>query len=66
VYDSGSDSGKVPVSDSSKKSGTISGKNPGKRPGKKLGKELPDRGKTRVRMPSKTKMCKTRRLLCFE
>jgi hypothetical protein len=45
--------------------GTILGKNPGKRPGKKSGKELPDRVKTRVRRSGKTKMCNTKRLLCF-
>jgi hypothetical protein len=56
-----SDLGKVPGSDSGKESGIISGKNPGK----KSGKELPDQVKTRVRRPSKTKMCRTRRLLCF-
>jgi hypothetical protein len=65
VYDSGSDSGKVPGSDSGKKSGKISGKNLGKRPGKKSGKELPDQVKTWVRRLGKTKVCKTRRLLCF-
>jgi hypothetical protein len=59
------DSGKVPGSDSDKKSGTISGNNPDKRPGKKSGKELPDRVKTQVRRSGKTKMCKTRRPLCF-
>jgi hypothetical protein len=58
-------SGKVPDSDSGKESGTISGKNPGKRPGKKSGRELLDREKTRVRRLGKTKMYKTRRLLCF-
>jgi hypothetical protein len=64
-YDLGSDSSKVPGSDSGKESGTISGKNPGKLPGKKSGRELPDRGKTRVRRPGKTKMYKTRRHLYF-
>jgi hypothetical protein len=59
------DSDKVPDSDSGKESGAISGKNPGKHPGKKSGKELPDWVKTRVMRPGKTKMCKTRRLLCF-
>jgi hypothetical protein len=53
--------GKVPGSDS----GTISDKNSGKRPGKKSGKELADQVKTWVRRPGKTKMCRTRRLLCF-
>jgi hypothetical protein len=65
VYDSGSDSGKVPGSDSGKESGTISDKNMGKRPGKKSGKELPERVKTQVSRPGKTKTCNTRRLLCF-
>jgi hypothetical protein len=62
---SGSDSGKVPSSDSSKELGMFSGKNLGKRPGKKSGKELPDRVRTQVRRPGKTKTCKTRGLLCF-
>jgi hypothetical protein len=59
------DSGKVSGSDLGKELGTISGRKPGKRPGKKSGKELPDRVKTWVRRLGKTKMCKTRRLLCF-
>jgi hypothetical protein len=48
-----------------KELGTISGKNPDKRPDKKSGKELPDWVRTQVRRTDKTKMCKTRRLLCF-
>jgi hypothetical protein len=50
-----SDSGKVSGSDLGKESGTILGKNPGK--------ELPDRVRTWVRRPGKTKTCKTRKLL---
>jgi hypothetical protein len=64
-YGSGSDSGEVSGSDSGKELGTISGKNLGKRSGKKSGKELPGWVKTRVRRSGKTKMCKTRGLLCF-
>jgi hypothetical protein len=63
-YDSGGDSGKVLGSDSGKKSGTILSKT--QRLGKKSGKELPDRVETQVRRPDKTKICETRRLLCFE
>jgi hypothetical protein len=55
----------VPSSDSGKELGTISCKNPGERPGKKSGKELPGQVKLGLRRPDMTKMCKTRRFLCF-
>jgi hypothetical protein len=60
-YGSGSDSGKVPCSDSGKESRTISGKNPGK----KSGKQLSDWVRTWVRRLGKTKMCEARILLYF-